>query len=325
MKNSLISIIIPVYNMEKYLAKCLDTVVNQSYTNLEILLIDDGSIDASSQICKEYLKKDNRIKYYKKKNGGLSSARNFGLDKCNGDYIGFVDSDDVIHKDMFSILYNNIKVTNSDLSICEVTRFNENPEFKVIDSYKTYSKQEVLKIILEDIKICNFAVNKLYKRDIIKDIRYPIGKVQEDVGTTYKYIMNAKKIVYTESKLYGYYSRSNSISKSINKKFVYDYFEMIEKRAIDLKEYDIDDYLDLNKVNVILGMFINLSMNKSLLIDKELKDYMTKKRRELRILHKKTRKNNTTRHNILISILLFNKEIFLLVMKLYLDLKNQKL
>lgn len=322
MENNLISIIIPVYNMEKYLAKCLDSVINQSYTNLEILLIDDGSVDTSSQICMEYVKKDNRIKYYKKENGGLSSARNFGLDKCNGDYIGFVDSDDVIHRDMFNILYNNIKVTNSDLSICEVIRFNDKPEFEVIDSYEIYSKQDILKIILEDIKICNFAVNKLYKRDIVKDIRYPLGKVQEDVGTTYKYIMNAEKIVYTESKLYGYYSRDNSISKAINKKFIYDYFEMIEKRACDLKEYGIEDYLELNKANVILGIFINLSMNKRLLKDKELDNYMTQKLKELKTLYKKTKRINTTKHNILINILLLNKKVFLLVMKLYLDLKK---
>lgn len=319
--NDLISIIIPVYNMEKYLKRCLDSVINQSYKNLEILLIDDGSADSSGDICLEYSKKDNRIKYYKKENGGLSSARNYGLDRYKGEYVGFIDSDDVIDKDMFKILYNNIKKSDADMSICEVVRFKDNPEFKVIDKYDIYSKEDILKIILEDKKICNFAVNKLYSRNIVKDIRYPLGKVQEDVGTTYKFIMNAEKIVYTESKLYGYYSRDNSISKSLNKRFIYNYFEMIEKREEDLKKYNINDYLVLNKVNVILGIFIDLSMNRKLLKDKELNNYMNNRLKELKKLYKEVKKINTKKHNILINILVFNKKIFLLLMNFYLKIK----
>lgn len=323
MKNSLISIIIPVYNMEKYLEVCLDSVINQSYKNLEILLIDDGSTDSSAEICLEYAKRDERIKYYKKENGGLSSARNFGLDNYNGEYVGFVDSDDVIDKDMFKILYNNIKKAKADLSICEVVRFKDEPKFVISNDCKIYDREDVLKIILEDKIICNFAVNKLYKREIIKDIRYPIGKVQEDVGTTYKFIKNAKKIVYTSSQLYGYYSRDNSISKTLNKKFIYDYFEMIEKRAIDLRDCNVDDYLVLNKVNVILGIFIDLSVNRNLLKDKEVLEFMQKKYEELKVLNTKDiKKLNTRKHNILIKILMFDANMFLSIMNLYIRLKK---
>lgn len=322
MEKDLISVIIPVYNVEKYLSRCLDSIVNQSYKNLEILLIDDGSTDLSSEICKNYLKSDNRIKYYRKDNGGLSSARNFGLNIFTGKYVSFIDSDDVVSQDMLKILYNNLKKTNSDISICEVTRFSTIPNFIFLDDYKTYSKEEILKIILEDKKICNYAVNKLYKRSVIKDIRYPIGKVQEDVGTTYKFIQNSSKVVYTESKLYGYYSRENSISKTLNKKFIYDYFSMIEQREIDLKDYNIDDYLILNKVNVILGIFINISLNKEILNDIELKKYIDEKLMELKSLYKKVKNINTTKHNILINILVFNKNIFYVVMNLYLKIKK---
>lgn len=323
MKNDLISIIIPIYNMEKYLQKCLDSVVKQTYKNIEILLIDDGSTDSSSKICLEYVNKDNRIKYFKKENGGLSSARNYGLDKCIGKYVGFVDSDDIIHKDMFKILYNNIIKTDADLSICEVTKFKNNPEFTIQNNYEIYNKVDILKIILQDKKICNYAVNKLYVKELMKDIKYPIGKYQEDVGTTYKFINKANKIVYTPSKLYGYYSRDNSISKSLNKKFIYDYFEMIEQREINLKEYKIDEYLILNRVNVILGIFINLSINKELLKDKELNNYMNEKLVELKKLYRKVKNINTIKHNILINILVLNKNLFFLVMNLYLNLKNK--
>ena len=274
MMNDLISIIIPIYNTEEYLERCLDSIINQSYKNLEIILVDDGSTDLSKEICNNYLKKDKRIKYFKKENGGLSSARNYGIKKANGKYIGFVDSDDVISLDMFSILYNNLINTSSDMSICEVVRFNDTVNFINSNNVKIYNSKDILKIILEDKKICNFAVNKLYKKELMKDIEYPIGKYQEDVGTTYKFIKNAKKIVYSDSKLYGYYSRSDSITKSLNTKFVYDYFEMIEKRAKDLKKMDIDEYLDLNKENVILGIFIDLSQNKKILRDNKFSEYM---------------------------------------------------
>lgn len=308
--------------MEKYLTKCLDSVCNQSYKNLEILLVDDGSTDSSSKICLEYAKKDNRVKYFKKENGGLSSARNYGLDRCTGKYVGFVDSDDVIDKDMFKILYNNLIETKADLSICEVTRFTKEPKFVVTNNYEIYSKDDVLKIILQDKKICNYAVNKLYVKELMNDIKYPIGKYQEDVGTTYKFINNANKIVYTTSELYGYYCRNNSISRTLNKKFIYDYFEMIENRCKDLQNRNLDDYLDLNKANVIMGIFIDLSLNKNILKDKELSNYMHQRLKELKYLHKKVKNINTAKHNILIGILLFNKNLFFFIMKMYLKIKK---
>lgn len=322
MINDLITIIVPIYNMEQYLDRCLNSIINQSYKNLEILLIDDGSTDNSSAICEKYQKKDKRIKYFKKENGGLSSARNYGIKKSIGKYIGFVDSDDVISQDMFLTLYNNLIKTSADMSICEVVRFKDNVEFSNKNNISVYNSEETLKIILEDKKICNFAVNKLYKKELMQNIEYPVGKYQEDVGTTYKFIKNAKKIVYSDSELYGYYSRDNSITKSLSQKFVYDYFEMIENRSNDLKDMNIDEYIDLNNANVILGMFIDLSQNKKILKDKTFSLYMDKKLVKLKELYKITKKLNTLKHNILINILLFNKNIFLLLMNIYLKIKR---
>lgn len=320
--NELISIIVPVYNTEKYLKKCLDSIVEQSYDNLEIILIDDGSNDNSKKICLEYAKKDNRIIYIEKENGGAATARNLGISKANGKYIGFVDSDDIIYKDMYLTLYNNLVKYNADLSICEISRFSDNVKFTNENNIKIYNKIETLKILLEDKKIGSYSVNKLCKLDLIKNVVYPIGKLQEDVGTVYKFIENADKIVYSNSKLYGYYAREDSVTKSINKKFIYDYFEMIEKRFNDLKKYDLVNYLILNKVNVILGSYIDLANNKELLKDKEFKQFMCNKYNELRKINKKNiRKINTKKHNILIFILLLNKNVFFKLINLYLRIK----
>ena len=117
MKKHLVSIVVPVYNVEKYLKRCVDSIINQSYNNIEILLVDDGSTDSSGKICDDYLKKDSRIKVIHKQNGGLSDARNFGIDKSTGDYLSFIDSDDWIEKDMIMNLFNSIINEKSDISI----------------------------------------------------------------------------------------------------------------------------------------------------------------------------------------------------------------
>lgn len=320
--NDLISIVVPVYNTSLYLNRCLDSIINQSYNNLEVILVDDGSVDNSSLICMEYVKKDARFKYFKQKNGGAASARNFGINASSGKYIGFVDSDDVIHEDMFLTLYNNIIENDADLSICEVTRFSDSPSFTTDNKVEVYSKEEALKILLEDKKICSYSVNKLCKLELIKDIEYPVGKLQEDVGTVYKFITNSSKIVYTCSKLYGYFTRSDSVTNTLNSKFIYDYFEMVEKRYNDLLDLDITDYLKLNKANVILGSFIDLSLNRRLLSDKTFKNYMDNKLIELKKLNKEIKNINTKKHNLLISILLFDKNIFFVLMKYYLRLSR---
>lgn len=320
--NDLISIIVPIYNTSLYLNRCLDAIINQSYKNLEVILVDDGSVDNSSLICMEYVRKDSRVKYFKKKNGGAASARNFGIKKATGKYIGFVDSDDVIHVDMFLTLYNNIIHNNADLSICEVVRFIDYPSFTTDNKVEVYSKNEALKILLEDKKICSYSVNKLCKLELIKDIKYPIGKLQEDVGTVYKFITRSNKIVYSYSKLYGYFTRSDSVTNTLNTKFIYDYFEMVEKRYNDLLDLGITDYLKLNKANVILGSFIDLSLNRRLLSDKIFKNYMDDKLIELRKLKKEIKKINTKKHNLLINILLFNKNIFFVIMKSYIKLRR---
>ena len=322
--DDLISIIVPVYNTEKYLKRCIESLIHQTYSNLEIILINDGSKDHSKEICLEFSKKDKRIHYLEQTNQGAASARNFGIKQAKGAYIGFVDSDDVISLDMFSTLYHNLVTYQADLSICEVVRFQKETSFTNSNHIAIYDVKEALQVLLEDKKICSYSVNKLCKKELLQNVQYPIGKLQEDVGTVYQFITNAKKIVYSDSKLYGYYTRENSVTTSISEKFIYDYFEMIEKRAKDLKKYNIDEDITLNRVNVILGMFIDLSQNKHLLKNQQLKQFINQKYQELKKLNTTSiQKRNTKKHNLLIRILLWNRRIFYIIMPLYLKLKEK--
>ena len=319
----LISIIVPVYNTEKYLKECLDSIINQSYKNLEIIVVNDGSSDNSISIINEYKKNDKRIKLIDITNHGLSYARNIGVKKSHGDFVLFVDSDDVIHIDMIKILYSNLINTNSDISICEVVRYIDKPNYCITNTVKEFNNIEILKLILEDLKICSYAVNKMLKKDLMKDIEFPIGKKLEDVATTYKYILKANKVCYTDSMLYGYRQTNGSITNNLDLKFIKDYYEAITNRSNDLKNLGIDNYIDLNRVNVILSFFIELSKNRKL-YKGEIKRFLSDKYKLMPELYNKTKDINKKSHNILLKILIFNKYIFMFLMHYYLILKNKK-
>lgn len=208
-----VSLIVPVYNVEKYLRKCIDSILNQTFTDFELILVNDGSLDSSGDICEEYKRRDNRIKVINKKNGGLSEARNFGIDIAIGEYIGFIDSDDYIEKNMIEILYKSIVENDSDIAICgyyidfdKINIKNNNIEKNLV-----LTSQQAIEIIPD---ISPAAWNKLYKRNIFEKIRYPIGKFNEDVYILLDILEKANKISYCKERLYHYIQRSNSITKS---------------------------------------------------------------------------------------------------------------
>ena len=210
-----ISVIIPVYNVEKYLKRCLDSVINQTYKNLEIILVDDGSTDSSGRICDEYAKKDKRIIIIHKENGGLSDARNKGLDICTGDYISFIDSDDWIEINYFEILLEKILCNYNDISCCDylrtdkyITYTNFNEKIKIKECYGI----DILKIFLEKELVSAWA--KLFKKEIFEDLRFPIGKINEDIATIFIAFSKANRIVNINRKLYFYYKNTSSITKS---------------------------------------------------------------------------------------------------------------
>lgn len=224
MKAALISVIVPVYNVEKYLHKCINSILNQTYKNLEIILIDDGSTDNSGKICDEYALKDNRIKVIHKENGGLSSARNAGLDICSGDYIGFVDSDDYIAEDMYEYLYVNLIKNNADVAMCNYwIENNLNTEIadSSLEKFILNNKSNILKFHLEHGMF--FPVwNKIFKKEIIKNIKFPIGLNAEDVFILIDWINNCNKIVFGNDCKYFYLKRETSLYNRPANKNLFD-------------------------------------------------------------------------------------------------------
>lgn len=226
MESPLISIIVPVYNVEKYLEKCLNSILEQTYKNFEVIVVDDGSPDSCYEICEQYAKKDARIKAFHKKNGGLADARNYGLERSSGKYITFIDSDDFVKEDYLEYLLCLLEKHKADISMCGNFRYWEDKEVKGSKKVeiKVFSSLEAVENLLYQKNIENSAWGKLYKRELFKNIQYPTGKLYEDLGTTYKVIFNAKRVVWSSSQKYFYLQRESSI---MSRKFSYKNMDRI--------------------------------------------------------------------------------------------------
>lgn len=210
-----ITIVVPVYKVEQYLKKCVDSIINQSYRHLEILLVDDGSPDNSGEICDEYARKDKRVRVIHKKNGGLSDARNTALEIATGDYVMFVDSDDWIDANACEKLAEIISEKNADIVVFGYYKIYESGKSKraTTDNPRLISSSEGIRFMItfED-KVGNFACNKIYSKSLFDGVRFPVGKLYEDQGTTYKLFHKAERIYLSDLPLYFYLQRSSSIS-----------------------------------------------------------------------------------------------------------------
>jgi len=230
----LISIIVPVYNVEKYLCRCLDSILQQTYTNLEVILVDDGSLDNCPHICDKYAVRDNRVRVIHKTNGGLSSARNVGLDIANGEWVGFVDSDDWILPDMYEKLYSAAICENADLAICGYIYIDEN---NIPSDGISLVKDEILeksdafnKLIEKKSSFYVTAFNKIYAKKIFNNLRFPLDRLHEDEFTIHSIFNECRKIVAISDILYMYVQREDSI---MHKKFSikrFDYIDAIIER-----------------------------------------------------------------------------------------------
>lgn len=212
--NPMISVIVPIYNVEKYLARCVDSIVNQTYKNLEIILVDDGSPDRCPQMCDDYAEKDSRIKVVHKKNGGLSDARNEGMAVATGEYISFIDSDDYVSDDFFECLLDVMNKENSDIAECSVVKFYEDNRFDEFSddlSVKTYDTQDAMSALIAENPFHQHVWNKLYKTELVKDIPYAVGKLNEDEFWTYRVFGRANKVARINKTMYYYFQRSSSI------------------------------------------------------------------------------------------------------------------
>lgn len=212
-----ISIIVPVYNVEKYLGNCLDSIINQTYENLEVILVDDGSPDSCGEICDKYAKRDSRIKVIHKQNGGLSDARNCGLKIATGEIICFVDSDDYIASKFCEVMLNTMNKNNCDIVECGSIQFFDKdvPIVNYTNEEQVFSPKEWLTESELGEMITCVVWNKLYRRSVVRDIEFPLGKRFEDEATTYKFVYRANKIVRLSSKMYFYRQRDESITHQI--------------------------------------------------------------------------------------------------------------
>lgn len=257
-----ISIIVPVYKVEKQIDTCIKSILNQTFNNFELILVDDGSPDKCGEICDEYEKKDKRIKVIHKKNGGLSDARNAGLNIAIGKYIGFVDSDDIIHPEMYEKMYSYINKYNVDIVQCKFKKFENiediNKFSKINNTYTNieyYTSKEAIMDMIDNNKINVNTWNKLYKREFFENERFPKGKIHEDEFLTYKLMYESNKIAYINEELYYYYQNDSGIMNGSNLIKRLDRIEALEERSnFFLKNGDKDLY---NKSNTALFFALN--------------------------------------------------------------------
>lgn len=239
--DKLISIIVPVYNVEKYLKRCVDSLINQTYKNLQIILVDDGSQDNCAAICDEYSKADSRITVIHKKNAGVSAARNSGLDIAEGDYVGFVDSDDYIHPEMYEFLLRAIEENNGDMSLVWYEFVYEDDNNNLLNCCQEYSvgkvygnnEDAVMALYNREFRINVGPWNKLYKKNIFKDLRYPTDKIRgEDESVIHIILSSCNKVVVLKNKMYYYFHRNGSVMNSNNPKIYIDQINALKDRII---------------------------------------------------------------------------------------------
>lgn len=246
MNSELISVIVPIYNVEKYLRRCIDSIINQTYKNLEIILVDDESPDNSGKICDEYAAIDSRIVVIHQKNKGLSGARNSGIDIAKGEYIAFVDSDDYIDEKMYETLMHDLKHNNAKMSICgryyEFEDGRRLQRYKIEDKIKVYNSKDAIVEMNNYSSFDMSAWDKLYHRSLWEDIRYPEGKLSEDFFVIFKLLDKAETVVFNPTPLYFYIQRQNSISR--NKKINWDFIEA----SYEQMKYLLEKYPDIEDV-----------------------------------------------------------------------------
>ena len=218
-QNNLITVVVPVYNVKQYLKECIESLCHQTYKNLEIILVDDGSTDQSGEICDSYQHTDSRIHVIHQKNGGLSDARNTGIEAASGKFITFVDSDDVCDPNMISYLYKLLCFHEADLSVCQRCLIDETSmpkevRYRSIEDRVVLGNHNCMKAFLAQSDIDTVAWGKLYKTELFDSVRYPYGKYNEDVFTTYKIIAKCNYIAVGSKRLYQYRVRPASIMQS---------------------------------------------------------------------------------------------------------------
>lgn len=230
-RNVTLSIIVPVYNVKQYLSKCVESISNQTFTDFELILVDDGSTDGCGELCDIYKNKDSRIKVIHQMNQGLSAARNAGIKIASGEYLGFSDSDDWLEPEMYEHLVKAVTQNDADMAICRIQRITSEGRIVDVTGYNwefVMDKYEATKEILRDDIMPSYAVNKIYRRELFNGVEYPLNRYFEDTSTTYKLIYKTRKVAVSSYIGYNYLVNENSLC---NNKTI-DYSKQVKR------EYD---------------------------------------------------------------------------------------
>ncbi|WP_133067104.1 glycosyltransferase family 2 protein [Eubacterium maltosivorans] len=316
----MISVIVPVYKVEKYLVRCLESILQQTYQDFEIILIDDGSPDNSGLICDKYVQKDKRIKVLHQKNSGLSDARNRGLEIASGEYIAFIDSDDWIDPYYFEILMSNLIKYDLDISICNFYKTTASEKISIdyaAAKIYRYSNKEALEQYFSEFYVpIVVAWGKIYKKHLFKNICFPKAKIHEDEFTTHRLILESDKIGFCDLPLYNYFQREDSIiGKGFNIKGKEDYLLALESRIKDYKNAGFLG-LALKTMNLYCNSIENIFIyHYDDLNDNFIKTTLKKYRKMLLNLFFSKDTKNSTRIRLL--IFLVNKRLYRLVIKKY--------
>lgn len=260
----LISVIVPIYKVEQYLERCVDSILNQTFTDFELVLVDDGSPDNCGVICDEYAKKDERIVVIHKENGGLSDARNAGIEwalkNSDSEWITFIDSDDWVHIDYLEYLYNSAKKNNTDISVCHFERMSDIDDkinTKLPLSANVYTPEDFY--VKENVNAV-VAWGKLYKKELWTDIRYPYGKIHEDEFTTYKLLFKCNMITVLDCELYYYYINPNGIMNSEWSVKRLDALDALEKQISFFQKYCYQEAL-YSEIEIYAELLFNSNIN----------------------------------------------------------------
>lgn len=276
--NELVSVIVPVYNVEKYLEACIISICKQTYQNLEIILVDDGSKDGSGELCDKYAELDKRITVIHRENGGLSAARNSGINNALGKYIVFVDSDDMIHERMIEILYQNLKTHDADISICSHKLIDEDVFCENIKNEKLmrpteniYTGRECIKKFYDKDFSVDMVImcNKLYRKEMFDILRFPEGRIQEDEYVNYQILYPVKKCFYTNLQLYYYRQRSGSIMNDVKvgRRFeqhflcIVEYYQERIRFFYEKKDSELYGIVSLTLQRILINYYVRIREN----------------------------------------------------------------
>jgi len=271
--DKLVSVIVPVYNVDRYLGRCIKSIMQQSYRNLEIILVDDGSTDNSGTICDTFKETDDRIIVIHKENGGLSDARNAGIKMFTGEYVTFIDSDDYVSPDMISLMLTVLKQSSCQIVQCEFVRGKDDTyKFTGNGKYKVYNKRNAFEN--RDVHVC--VCGKLYEKSLIKGRYFPIGKINEDEYYTYKCVYESNRTAIMPDALYYYFQRSNSI---MHKKKTYlnmDILDAFDERIKYFQDRKEERLVIISRKEKCIREALLYARAKGCIDEKEKREYLKK-------------------------------------------------